>query len=484
MNHANINIKKGAVLDQIEITDLAFGGEGIAKLPTEQGDYVLFIKNSLPGQIVQAKIIKKKKRFAKCKLVRVLQPAKDEVDVPYQPIPGAPFARFPIALQEQYKASSTLEMFKRLSGIQDLEDVYEGYISSPKTWHYRNKMEYSFSTLISDIVSGEETEGFALGFKRRGQWWAVENLEDDSGLFDVDLESNMLAIRQFCEATGLPPWNPAKSEGFFRFLVVRKSYVQDQLLFNLVTTSTGIEQFDQSAFVALMQQLLGKRLAGILHTINDEIGDVAKQPAEQSKVLFGQSKIVENILGLDFEISMQSFFQTNPLCAEQLYTRVIDYVRQGMAHVGQDNAVAMDLFCGTGTIAQLLANDAGIQKVIGVDIVPQAIEDAHQNAQRNGVEGIQFFAADVRKFLYDYPQYKGAIGTIVLDPPRGGIVPKALQRIIELEANAIVYVSCNPSTQARDTQNLLEAGYRLLKYSLVDQFPHTAHIESIALFVR
>jgi tRNA/tmRNA/rRNA uracil-C5-methylase (TrmA/RlmC/RlmD family) len=155
-----------------------------------------------------------------------------------------------------------------------------------------------------------------------------------------------------------------------------------------------------------------------------------------------------------------------------------------MAHVGQDNAVAMDLFCGTGTIAQLLANDAGIQKVIGVDIVPQAIEDAHQNAQRNGVEGVQFFAADVRKFLYDYPQYKGAIGTIVLDPPRGGIVPKALQRIIELEANAIVYVSCNPSTQARDTQNLREAGYRLLKYSLVDQFPHTAHIESIALFVR
>ena len=483
-NNNNIKIKKGYVLDNLEITDLAFGGEGIAKLPTEQGDYILFVKNSLPGQLVQAKIIKKKKRFAKCKLVRVLQAAKDEVDVPFQPIPGAPFARFPMALQEQYKASSTLEMFKRLSGVEDVENLYEGYISSPQAWHYRNKMEYSFSTLISEMHSGEESEGFALGFKRRGQWWAVENLEDDSGLFDAGLESNMLAIRQFCEASGLPAWNPAKSEGFYRFLVVRKSYVHDQLLFNLVTTSKDIDQFDSTAFVDVLKSILGNRIAGIIHTINDEIGDVAKQPDQQTTVLFGQSKIVENILGLDFEISMQSFFQTNPLCAEQLYTRVIEYVRAGMDLAGSKNAVAMDLFCGTGTIAQLLANDAQIEKVIGVDIVPQAIEDARQNAKRNAVEGIQFYAADVRKFLYDYPQYKGAIGTLVLDPPRGGIVPKALQRIIELEAHAIVYVSCNPSTQARDTQTLCAAGYRLLKYCLVDQFPHTAHIESIALFVR
>lgn len=476
-------IKKGAFLEQVMIEEMAFGGEGVAKMPTEQGDYVLFVKNSLPGQVVTAKVIKKKKRFAKCKLVKVTQKAIEEIEVPYQPIPGAPFARLPIAQQEQYKEQSTLEMFKRLSGMEQIREYYQGYISSPAVWHYRNKMEYSFSTLVSELHTGEESEGFALGFKRRGQWWAVEQLNGDSGLFDKELETALPKIRAFCEQSGLPAWNPAKSQGFFRFLVVRKSYEHDQLLFNLVTTSKQLEEFDKEGFVQLLKDILGDRLAGVIQTSNDEVGDTAKQPAEKSTLWYGQSKIVEKILGLDFEISMQSFFQTNPQCAEKLYAKVIDYVRLSLEDA-QEQAVAMDLFCGTGTIAQLLANDPHINKVIGVDIVPQAIEDAQQNAARNGIEGIDFYAADVRKFLYDYPQYKGKIGTIVLDPPRGGIVPKALTRIIELDAPSIVYVSCNPATQARDTQTLVEAGYKLRHFSLVDQFPHTAHIESVALFEK
>ncbi len=483
-DNKTIKIKKGYVLEDIKIQDMAFGGEGVAKLQTEQGEFVLFVKNSLPGQTVSAKIVKKKKRYAQCKLVKVLKPSEDEVDVDFQPIPGAPFARLPIAKQEYYKKESTLQMFKRLSGVEDIEDIYEGYISSPNVWHYRNKMEYSFSTLVSELGTGEESEGFAFGFKRRGQWWAVENLEKDSGLFDAAFENGMLRIRKFCEASGLPAWNPAKSEGFFRFLVVRKSYTNDELLFNLVTTSQDLDKFDKDAFVALLQEILGDRLAGVMHTTNDEIGDTAKQISSKVTSWYGKEKIVENILGLDFEISMQSFFQTNPSCAEKLYAKVIEYVEEGMKATGVQNAVAMDLFCGTGTIAQLLANSPTIDKVIGVDIVAQAIGDAKENAQKNGIEGIDFYAADVRKFLYDYPQYKGKIGTIVLDPPRGGIVPKALLRVIELDAKSIVYVSCNPSTQARDTATLLEAGYQIKKYALADQFPHTAHIESIALFVK
>lgn len=476
-------VKKGAHLENIVIEEIAFGGEGVAKMPTEQGDYVLFVKNSLPGQVVTAKVIKKKKRFAKCKLIKVTQQAPTEVEIPYQPIPGAPFARLPIAQQEQYKEQSTLEMFRRLSGIEYIRTCYQGYISSPSAWHYRNKMEYSFSTLISELHTGEEREGFALGFKRRGQWWAVEQLNDDSGLFDKDLEVAMPKIRAFCEESGLPAWNPVKSQGFFRFLVVRKSYLHNELLFNLVTTSEQLEKFDKVGFVDLLKEILGERLAGVIHTSNDEVGDTAKQPAEHSTHWYGKSKIVERILGLDFEISMQSFFQTNPQCAEKLYAKVIDYVRLSLKNA-KEQTVAMDLFCGTGTIAQLLANDPHINKVIGVDIVPQAIDDAKENAMRNQIDGIDFYAADVRRFLYDYPQYKGNIGTIVLDPPRGGIVPKALTRIIELAAPSIVYVSCNPATQARDTQTLMEAGYQLRHFSLVDQFPHTAHIESIALFEK
>ena len=480
----NIRIKKGAHLPNVLIQDMVFGGEGVAKLQTEQGDFVLFVKNTLPGQTVTAKVIKKKKRYAQCKLIKVEQPSADEVEVPFQPIPGAPFARLPIVQQEKYKKESTLQMFKRLSGIQNVEELYQGYISSPLVWHYRNKMEYSFSTLISEVGTGEESEGFALGFKRRGQWWAVENLEADSGLFDEVLENALLQIRTFCQKTGLPPWNPAKSEGFFRFLVVRKSYINDELLFNLVSTSNGNDDFDAQSFVQLMQDILGERLAGVIHTLNDDVGDAAKQDAASMTLLYGKEKITETILGLDFDISMQSFFQTNPKCAEKFYAKVIEYVQEGMVNTGVKNAVAMDLFCGTGTIAQLLANSPNIDKVIGVDIVAEAIKDAKVNAQKNGIAGIDFYAADVRKFLLEYPQYRGKIGTIVLDPPRGGIVPKALKRVIELGAQSIVYVSCNPSTQARDAATLTEAGYQLQKYTLVDQFPHTAHIESIALFTK
>lgn len=480
----NNSIGNNGVFENIKIEDIAFGGEGVAKVQTDQGDFVLFVKNTLPGQVVNAKVSKKKKRYAECKLVKVISPSPDELSLPFQEIPGAPFLRLPIEKQEFYKKNSTLEMYKRLSGVANIQDLYETYISSPLVWHYRNKMEYSFSTLVSELGTGEESVGFALGFKRRGQWWAVENLEKDSGLFDEELEKSLPQIRTFCEKTGLPAWNPAANEGFFRFLVVRKSYAYNELLLNLVTTSKGAEDFDKEAFVNLLKGILGERLAGVIHTINDEVGDTAKQPIEQSKLLFGKEKIVEKILGLNFEISMQSFFQTNPKCAEKLYAKVIEYVQLAMKNSNTTDAVAMDLFCGTGTIAQLLANDKNIKAVIGVDIVEEAIRDAQENAKRNGIEGIKFFAADVRKFLYDYPQYQGQIGTIVLDPPRGGIVPKALQRIIELGAKSIVYVSCNPSTQARDTITLKEGGYQLKRFCLVDQFPHTAHIESVALFEK
>jgi 23S rRNA (uracil-5-)-methyltransferase RumA len=177
---------------------------------------------------------------------------------------------------------------------------------------------------------------------------------------------------------------------------------------------------------------------------------------------------------------MQSFFQTNPKSAERLYNKVLEYADVAAEDDGQ---LTMDLFCGTGTIAQLLAQQSS-RKVIGVDIVESAIVDARENARRNKVSNVEFFAADVGKFLLEYPEYTGKIHTLVLDPPRGGIAPKTLRKVMNLEAKRIVYVSCNPSTQARDTEVLAESGYILKKISLVDQFPHTSHIESVALFEK
>jgi 23S rRNA (uracil-5-)-methyltransferase RumA len=242
----------------------------------------------------------------------------------------------------------------------------------------------------------------------------------------------------------------------------------------------GLDRFNTKEFVELMRGLFGKRLAGLIHTINDNVADRAKIENGSSKLLYGDWTIVERILGLEFEISMESFFQTNPRCAERLYTKALDYVFQN----DQPAGVFMDMFCGTGTIAQLMAQRQNGLEIVGVDIVEQAIHDAKRNAERNALDNLQFYAADAGKFLKAHPEYIGRINTVVLDPPRAGIAPKTLLKVIELEANAIVYISCNPSTQARDAQTLLMHGYELEKWSLVDQFPHTGHIESVARFVK
>jgi 23S rRNA (uracil-5-)-methyltransferase RumA len=478
-------MKKGTILQDLQISDIAFGGTGIGKIPTESGDFVVFVENTIPGQTVSARIVKSKKRYADAKLIKIVKKSPDEIDLPYQRIPGAPFAAWPIEKQLEYKQKSTLEMFRRLGEMPDLENYFDEFISSPRIWCYRNKMEYSFSVLESDIVTQEETWGFALGFKRRGQWWAVEKMEKASGLFDEELENNMPRISEFCIDSGLPAWNPAKSNGFFRFLVVRKSFTDDELLFNLVTTSENIENFDINGFVSLLKDILGKRLAGVWHTVNNDIGDAAKQPADAAKLLYGKAKIREKILDLNFDISMQSFFQTNPASAELLYSKALTYVREALTLTKSGHEMAaMDLFCGTGTIAQLLSKIPEIKSIVGVDIVEEAIADAKENAALNNIDNIDFYAADAGKFLFQYPQYKDKIAVIVLDPPRAGIAPKTLQKVINLDAAAIVYVSCNPSTQARDAIELRNAGYSLEKLSFVDQFPHTSHIESVAMFIK
>jgi 23S rRNA (uracil-5-)-methyltransferase RumA len=309
----------------------------------------------------------------------------------------------------------------------------------------------------------------------------VESLNKPSGLFDEQWETILRGVREFLKDTGLPAWHPPKKEGFFRHIVVRKSFEQDQLLLNLVTSSSGLEKFDVRAFCDFLKSKLGNRLAGFQHTINDNVADRAKIENGRWELVYGEPVVIEKLLGLSFEISMESFFQTNPKSAEKLYTKALDYVFEEDIPKGK---VVMDLFCGTGTIGQILSTRKGDVEIVGVDIVEEAIEDAKRNAKRNGIEGIRFFAADVGKFLKEHPEYIGNISTIILDPPRAGIAPKTLLKSIELGAQSIVYISCNPSTQARDAETLQNAGYKLEKISFVDQFPHTGHIESIAKFKK
>jgi len=465
---------------KVTITKMAFGGRGIAKIETEEGEIVAFVPNAITGQKVRCRIAKVRKRHLETKLMEVLERAPSEIKIPYQPISGAPFATLPIEIQEETKKETTIDLLQRIGKVENAADLFDEFISSPLHWHYRNKMEYSFAAIRYDLREKTDVDDFALGFKHRGTWWMVENLDKDSGLFDEEMENGLKKIRGYCENTGLAAWHHPKKEGFFRFLTVRKSHTDNGLILNLVTSSKGLEKFDLEDFSKFLQDLLGNRLQGFLHTVNDDIGDRVQPLEGESDLIFGKDFIKETLSGLTFKIQMESFFQTNPRAAERLYAKAIDYLSEETEGKG----LILDLFCGTGTIGQMVGSKLTEAKILGVDIVEKAIQDAKRSAEENGVPNVEFQASDVGKFLLHHPEYQGKIDAVVLDPPRGGIAPKALVRTIELGADTIVYISCNPATLARDTEVLQGSGYHLKKFALVDQFPHTGHVEAVALFKK
>jgi 23S rRNA (uracil-5-)-methyltransferase RumA len=473
-----MKIKKGHIYE-LDIVEMAFGGKGMAKMTTDNGEWVVFVPNTIPGQKIECRLTKKRTRHGEARLMKVLEKSPLEIDLPYQEVSGAPFAKLPLEKQRFYKKRDSLIQFQKLAQIQDMDQRFDEYIESPQDWFYRNKMEYSFSFIVWSEEEQKGIDGFSLGFKRRGMWWCTEDLNKPSGLFDEEFESKLKDIRIYCEKTGLQAWHAPGSHGFFRNLMVRKSFKENTFMISLQTTSDGLDKFSLPDFADFMEELFPGRISGVLHTLNDSQGDRFNYDPSGSTVISGKDHFMEELLGLKFTVSLSSFFQTNPASAERLYQKVIDYTLE----YGKEGIV-MDLFCGTGTIAQLVARQWTEGKVIGVDLVESAIEDAKKNAKYNGIDNVEFYAADVGNFLNEHPEFAGQISSVILDPPRSGITTKALKRTIELGADTIVYVSCNPSTQARDTAQLMSGGYELKIYSLVDQFPHTSHIEGIAVFTK
>jgi len=463
---------------EMEIVDLAFGGKGICRWETEKGQFIIFVSHTIPGQRVMARITKLQKKHGEARLLNVLKPSDMEVETGHQAVSGAPFASMPMEKQRYYKQRDSLDQFSKL-GHPEVKDLFSEYISSPLVWYYRNKMEYSFSAISWSHSQDKTVDRFGMGFKRRGMWWCVDDLKKSSGLFDEAFETGINKIKEYCEATGLPGWHAPRSHGFFRSMVVRYSFFQDKFLIALQTSSAGMENFSKEDFVQFLMELYPGRIAGIILTLNDHEGDRFDYDSAASTLIQGEDHLIEEISGLKFKISLSSFFQTNPSSAALLYRSVVEQCKD----LNEDGYI-LDLFCGTGTIAQLLARALPERKIIGVDIEESSIADAKMNAAANGIQGLEFHAADVGKFLAEHPEYQGKISAVILDPPRAGIMPKSLQKVIELGAEHIIYVSCNPSTQARDTGTLKEAGYKMIHYHLVDQFPHTSHIEGVAVFKR
>ena len=467
---------------KIYIDNIVYGGNGISKQDYQNyKNFTVFVKNGIEGQTLLVEILKVKTNYAEAKIIKVLQKSPLQKKRSYQKISGAPYYDLDIKYQREKKKELVFEVFQKIGNIKNIETYYDQLINSPKTWHYRNKMEYAFSSIIYDKKTKCDTDDFGLGFKKSNTWWMVENLDKDSGLFDKEWEDSLIDIRKFCINTGLPAWNIPQKKGFFRNLNVRKSYQENKLLIELVTSSEQLEKFNKKRFVAKILDIHNDRVGGIIHTINDNISDRIDYNNVSSTSIFGNNIINEKILNLNFEIYMSSFFQTNPLCAEKLYSKVIEY---SLLDDKNEKQIILDLFCGTGTITQMIAKNHKNVNLIGVDIVASSIENAKKSAKKNKIKNIDFYTLDVGDFLFKNPHLKNKINTIIIDPPRPGISKKSIKKIINLDAKKIIYVSCNPSTQARDVKFLIEHGYMIKKFSIADQFPHTHHIETIFMLIK
>ena len=344
----------------------------------------------------------------------------------------------------------------------DGDYIWEGVKESPVREAYRNKMEFSFGDEYKDGP-------LALGMHKRGSFHDIVNVTECK-IVDEDFRRIIKAVLEFATDTGLPYYHRMRHTGFFRHLLVRKAVRTGEILIDLVTTSEA--QLDEARLVEKLTGLsYDGKLAGILHTTNNSLADVVKD--EGTKILYGQDYFYEELLGLKFKITPFSFFQTNSLGAEVLYETARSYIGE------TKDKVIFDLYSGTGTIAQILAPVA--KKVVGVEIVEEAVEAAKENAALNGLDNCTFWAGDVLKVIDDLGEVPDLI---VLDPPRDGVHPKALEKIIDFGVERMVYIACKPTSLARDLELLQGRGYQVERIGCVDLFPSTYHIETVCLLGR
>jgi len=350
--------------------------------------------------------------------------------------------------------------------------VFDGIVGSPVSYGYRNKMEYTFGDEVKD---GD----LALGMHKRGSFYDIVTVEG-CRIADRDFALILKATLDFFKERALPYYHRMRHTGYLRHLLVRKTSMTGEILVDLVTSTQYnpaecIKENESDMLEAWKQMLLDLPLAGtmtgILHTRNDSLADVVQN--DGTDLLYGRDYIIEKLLGLQFKITPFSFFQTNSRGAEVLYNIARDYIGQTQGcHV-------YDLYSGTGTIAQMLAPAAA--KVTGVEIIEEAVEAAKVNAELNGLSNCRFLAGDVLKVL-DTIEEKPDL--LVLDPPRDGIHPKVLPKLLAYDVERMVYISCKASSLARDLESFFAAGYRVEKMCSVDMFPHTANVETACLLTK
>ncbi|MEG2291266.1 MAG: 23S rRNA (uracil(1939)-C(5))-methyltransferase RlmD [Clostridium sp.] len=438
---------------EFDIETTEFPGKGIAFYEGEK----VAIKNTLPGQKVRARVTKKNSNGIEAKLVQVLE------DVDYKIAPacenfgvcgGCSHGDLAMETQLKFKEEQVKSLLDN-KGIKDYE--YLGIETSPDDYEYRNKMEFTFG----DFEKGGE---LTIGMHAKNKSFAIVSVHNCQ-IVDEDFRQILLATINYFKDAELPYYRVLKHEGFLRNLVVRKAINTGEILVNIVTTTQVA--YDFKPFEELIRGLsLKGEITGIIHTLNDSLSDVVQ--ADSIEVLYGRDYIIENLLGLNFKINPFAFFQTNTKGAEKLYSIVRDFIGES------EDKVVFDLYCGTGTIGQIVAPKA--KKVIGIELIEEAVEAAKENAKINGLNNCEFIAGDVAVTIKNVTEKPDII---ILDPPRPGVHPVALDYVIKFNAKEIIYVSCNPKSLAVDLEVLVASGYKVEKVKVMDMFPHTPHVETV-----
>jgi 23S rRNA (uracil1939-C5)-methyltransferase len=448
MSSVSTRPARGAVLE-LTVEGLAHGGAGVAR--TE--NFVVFVHDAVPGDRVRARVTKAKKSYAEARTVELLEPSPERVP-PRADHPGAPWQVLPYERQLAVKAEQVDDALRRIGRLDGFE--LDPIVPAVEQWRYRNKLEYSFG-------SGPAGE-LVCGFHAPGRW------EDIVAVHDCLLASERgNAARErvvaWCREAGLPAYDRRTGEGFLRNLVVREGRRTGQIQVRLVTSPGDLDR-DGLVRAAAADGVLWTRHAGLGETTAEG----------ETEVLGGAEYLDEELGDLRIRISPFAFFQTNTEMAEVLYGTAAEYA----ALRGHERVY--DLYCGIGTVGLTLAPRAG--GLWGLEIVPEAVADAIENARLNDVQRAKFFAGDVRLAMRDLVAEAGRPDVLVVDPPRAGLSAKIVRRIIEAGPERIVYISCNPTTLAPNAAQLVEAGWELVRVRPVDMFPQTPHIECVALLER
>ena len=468
-------VSRGSEIE-LDIQSLAFGGTGVGRYE----DLVVFVKNSLPGQKIRARISKQKRRFAEAQLTEILQQSPfytRPVCSHFGQCGGCLFQDLKYSKQCSEKRQQVGDILSRIGNLTGFELLPAA--PSPDIYYYRNKMEFSFSNqrwlTPLEINRGATIDktGVFLGLHARGFYNKVVDIRE-CHLMSPIVGDILATMRDLARRSGLPAYTTDTHTGFWRFVVMRQSKNNKNFMVNIIASD-----YNEKIAKDCQELLTGEypQITALLFSTSKSRASVAY--AEQEYVLHGSKTILERLGGFEFEISSQSFFQTNSQQTEQLYKTVLDFA--GLT----GSEIVFDLYCGAGSISIFIHKH--LKKCVGFEATPSAVRDAIINCKRNDVENCDFVLGDLKDQLIDtrwaVSQY-GKPDVVIIDPPRAGMHPKTVKSILNLQPKRIIHVSCNPATLARDLSFLCGGNYTLTKVRPIDMFPHTGHVESVAQLIR